>query len=140
MVPIVISAVSATVAILSLIATVFLFLKGQKRNATMVMYRAHLDSIMIGINHPYVLNWEPELIDGLNSEQSKIYYQYVFFLLNAAEMSEQSESNFLEEGQLLDLYADVHKGILTVMPEKICNTFSPRVRQRLRSKLPESNW
>jgi len=106
----------------------------------MLVYRAHLDSIQIGIDHPYVLNWEPERVGELNSEQTKIYYQYVFFLLNVVEMSEKSESVMLDRGQLIDVYANVHKDILMKIPPEICTTFSETTRAQLRARLPGSNW
>ncbi len=106
----------------------------------MMLYRAHLDSIRIGIDHPYVLNWAPECLGSLTSEQTKVYYQYVFFLLNTLEMSEKSESRMLDEGQLIDVYATVHKDILMNMPPEICVTFSEDIRGKLRSRLPGSHW
>ena len=136
----VIAATSAIIALLSLVATIFIFARAQKRSATLQVYQAQLDALKIGLENPHVLNWEPKPIGKLTPEQTKVYYQYIFILLNVAEMAELSESIMLEDRMVVEGYIKYHEQVLRAIPREITRTFSRKIRHKLRAKLPGSNW
>lgn len=135
-----IAGTSAIIALLSLAAAILIFSRAQRRSATLQVYQAQLDALKIGLDYPQVLNWEPETIGNRTSEQTRVYYQYIFFLLNVAEMAELSESQMLEDRMAIDGYIKYHENVLSSIPSEITRTFSPGLRRKLRAKLPDSNW
>ena len=73
-----IALMSAVISLAALAATVVFHFRTLKRNMTLHVYEAHRESLLVGLEHPHVLNWEPKIIGGRSPEENKEYYQYIF--------------------------------------------------------------
>ena len=131
---------SAVISLAALFATITFYFRTLKRNMTLHVYEAHRESLLVGLEHPHVLNWEPQIIGGRSPKENKEYYQYIFYILNVAEMAKYSESPMMQQGKLMDGYIKGHQEILRAMPVEITRTYSDDLRKRIGNWLPGSNW